>query len=323
MPMSRAGALLAGAMLALGAGAGAQTPPLVELSIPVVTPASPELAVMIADKQGFFREQGLHVTLVTAGSPANVISLVATGGGTIAISSTDSLMGGIAHGLSYKFIAPGFAADPYTLVTVPSVTTWAQLKGQKVLLGQKLDVSGISFSRMAAAHGMTMDDFDIAVAGSTTARYTGLLSGQVQATMISAPFDILAESKGMHVLAVSHDYVKNWMFQGIVANTTWLAEHRPVAVGFLRALRKAIQYGYAHPDVAESTLVAETNVAPDIAKTTYDLGWRQWHAFDPDLRFDLAGMRAVAEGAVASKILTAMPDLASMIDPSVRAEALR
>ena len=208
-------ALLCCTLLALATGAGAQVPAPTELSVAIVSPAASELALFIADKQGFFRDQGLHVSLVTAGSPANVVSLVATGSAEIAVSSTDSLMGGIAHGLPLKFIAPGFQADPYTLVTVPAITSWAQLKGKTVLLGQKLDVSGISFSRMAAAHGMTMDDFDIAVSGSTTTRYTGLLSGQVQATMLNQPFDILAAGKGMHVLAVSHDYVKNWMFQGM------------------------------------------------------------------------------------------------------------
>jgi ABC-type nitrate/sulfonate/bicarbonate transport system substrate-binding protein len=321
MRRSRAIGLVGGALLA-PRPAQAQAA-LTEVSVAIVTPAASELTLYIADKQGFFRDEGLHVTLVPAGNPANVVNLVGTGSAGIAVSSTDSMMGGMVHGLPMKFIAPGFGADPYTLVTSPGITTWQQLKGKTVLLGQKLDVSGISFARMAAAHGLKMDDFDIGVSGSTTTRYAGLLSGQVQATMLNQPYDILAQAKGMHVLAAAHDVVKDWMFQGIAANTAWLAANRPVAVHFLRALRKAIAFGYAQPDAAVAILVATTNIAPDVGKKAYDLNWRQWHAFDPNLRFDLAGMRAVAEGAVSSGILTAVPDLATLYDASLIADALR
>ena len=41
------------------------------------------------------------------------------------------------------------------------------------------------------------------------------------------------------------------------------------------------------------------------------------------MRFDLAGMRAVAEGAVSSGILTAVPDLATLYDASLVDEAVR
>ncbi|HEV8022554.1 MAG TPA: ABC transporter substrate-binding protein [Candidatus Lustribacter sp.] len=322
MRRSRALALLGGTVLVPRQPAQAQAA-LAELSVAFVSPAASELSLFIADKQGFFRDEGLHVTLVASGSPANVVNLVGTGSLGIAVSSTDSLMGGMVHGFPMKFIAPGFGADPYMLVTAPSITTWQQLKGKAVLLGQKLDVTGISFARMAAAHGLKMDDFDIAVSPSTTARYTGVLSGQVQATMLNQPYDILAQAKGMRVLAASHDYMKSWMFQGIAANTNWLAANRPVAVHFLRALHKAIAFGYAQPDAAVAILVAATNIDPDVGKKSYDLGWRQWRAFDPNMRFDLAGMRAVADGAVGSGILTTVPDLATLYDASLVAEAVR
>jgi NitT/TauT family transport system substrate-binding protein len=315
-------ALIACVLLALAVPAAAQNA-LTELSIAIVSPAASELEIYIADKQGFFRDEGLHVNLVTAGSPANVINLLATGNAAIAVSSTDSMMGGIAHGLPLKFIAPGFQANPYTLVTVPSITNWAGLKGKTVMIGQKLDVTGIALTRMAGVHRMTMSDFDLIVAGSTTARYAALMSGNVQATMLNQPYDILAESKGMHVLAAAHDYIKEWSFQSIAANTNWLAANRQLAVRFIRAIRKGIQYGYAHPDESVAILAATTNIAPEIGKKAYDLNWRQWHAFDPNMRFDEKGMQAVAEGAVGSGILTSVPPMRTFYDPSFVSEALR
>ena len=92
------------AALAIGIPASAQNAPT-ELSVAIVSPTAVELDLFIADKQGFFREEGLHVTLITGGSPANVINLVSSGSVGIAADSTDSTMGAIAHGLPLKFIA--------------------------------------------------------------------------------------------------------------------------------------------------------------------------------------------------------------------------
>jgi NitT/TauT family transport system substrate-binding protein len=232
-------------------------------------------------------------------------------------------MGAINHGLPIKMIAPGFQTNPYTLVAVPSVTNWAQLKGKTIVIGPKLDVTGITLGKMVQAHKMTMDDFNVIVSTSTTARFAAISSGNVQAAMLNQPFDLVAISKGMHQLATAHDVIKDWLFEVFSVNTSWVASNRPTAVHFLRAVRKAIQYGYAHPDEAAQILVAVTNIEPDVARKAYDLNWRQWHAFDPNLRFDFAGMRAVANGAVGSGILQSVPDLATFYDPTLVAEAVR
>jgi NitT/TauT family transport system substrate-binding protein len=320
--MMRRFAVLLACVVALALPARAQNAPI-DLSVAIVSPTAVELDLFIADKQGFFRDEGLHVSLVTAGSPAGVINLVSSGNVGIGAGSTDSVMGAIQHGLPLKFIAPGFQTNPYTLVTVGSITDWQQLKGKTVLIGPKLDVTGITLTRMAQAHHMTMDDFNVLVSTSTTARYAGLMSGNVQAAMLNQPYDILAQGKGMHMLAAGHDYIKDWLFEGFVANTNWLASNRPTAVKFLRAIRKAIQFGYAHPAEAIAILTAATHIDPDVARKTYDLNWRQWHAFDPNLHFDIAGLRAVAQGAVGSGILPAMPDVTTFYDTSLVAEALR
>lgn len=296
---------------------------LTDLSVAIVSPTSVELDLFIADKQGFFRDEGLNVSLVTGGSPANAINLLSSGSVGIAADSTDSVMGAIGHGLPIKFIAPGFQSNPYTLVAVGSIPDFAALRGKTIVIGPKLDVTGITLARMLEAHHMTMDDFNVIVSTSTTARYAAVTSGNVQAAMLNQPFDIVAESKGMHQLAAGHDYIKDWLFEGFAVNTAWLAANRPTAVHFLRAVRKAIQFGYAHPDEAAATLTAVTHIDPDIAKKTYDLNWRQWHGFDPNLRFDVAGLRAVAQGAVGSGILPSMPDLGIFYDNSVADEARR
>lgn len=309
------------AALVLAVPAAGQT--LTDLAVGIVSPTAVELDLYIADKEGFFRDEGLNVSIISGGSPSNVVNLLSSGSVGIAADSTDSVMGAISHGLPIKFIAPGFQANPYTLVALPSIPDFAALKGKTIVIGPKLDVTGITLGKILAAHHLTMDDFNVVVSTSTTARYAAVSSGNVQAAMLNQPFDFAAEAKGMHVLAAGHDYIKDWLFEGFAVNTAWLAANRPTAVKFLRAVRKAIQYGYAHPDEAAAILAAQTHLDPEIGKKTYDLNWRQWHGYDPNLRFDVAGLRAVAEGAVGSGILPSMPDLSIFYDNSVAEEARR
>src|SRR5208283_4205191 len=106
----------------------------------------------------------------------------------------------------------------------------------------------------------------------------------VQCAMLLQPFDLLAQAKGMNVLGTAADTLKNWAFTCLVANTNWLAKNGPLTVKFLRAVRRGIEYGYAHQDVAVKVLVQSAHVDPDIATKAYQLDFVKWRAWDPKFK---------------------------------------
>lgn len=323
MRARRLAALLAATLLPLlGAPAAAQPAPD-ELRVGIVAPSAPDWDFFVAEQQGFFRDQRLHVTLITAGSPANAINMLVSNAVEIISDSTDSMIGGIARGLPIRIFAPGFQPDPYTLLTTPGITSWEQLRGKTVILGPKLDVTAFSFDRMAAAQHMTQKDFNVIVAPSTVARYAALSSGHVDAAILAQPFDIVAERRGMHVLAHADDYIKLWLFEGIAARPAWLASHRDAAVRFVRALAKADAFAYAHPAETIAALVGGTRVDEAVAAAAYDLDFRRWHAFDPQQRFSEAAIRAVAERALGAGTITQIPPMSAIYDPSIVQAATR
>lgn len=320
------GALLIAACLACGAPSSAQAQAAsVDVSLAINAPGSGNWLIYIAQQAGFFRDEGLHVDVVTSGSNTNTINLLATGGTNFGLDGSDIEIEAIAHGLPVKIVAPEFGPNPYTLVTVPSVTSWDQLKGKTVVLGAKQDVSSLTFFRVAEAAHLRPDDFTIVTSASSSSRYAALLSGNVQATVLSQPFDILAQEHGLHALAYAADSIKSWMDTCFAVNATWAAlpGNHATVVRFVRALRKAVQYGYAHPDEAIAALVAGTNIAQSTAQKAYDLDFRTRHTFDRDQRLDVAGLSAMSAMLVRQGAIASPPRLEDVLDPSYMKEAAR
>lgn len=311
------------AALALAPNAAMAQPAPVEVLYGELNPTAGEWPVYLAESQGFFKDEGIKFTVINGGSAPNVVNQLATGATNLANNGCDSEIAAIGRGLPFKIVASSFNVNPYSLVVLPSIKTWADLKGKNVILGTKQDVTAIALEQMAAAHNLKMDDFSIVIGGSSPARYAALSSGNVQGALLTQPFDLLAESKGMNVLGSAADTIKEWTFTCIGANNAWAAKNRPLVVKFLRAVRKGVQYGYAHKDAAVKTLVDFIHVDPVIAAKAYDLDFTKWHAFDPNMKTSIPTLQAVAKYQINFGVLREMPKIDDMIDPSYAAEAAR
>ncbi len=192
-----------------------------------------------------------------------------------------------------------------------------------MILGASGDISSITFDLMSAAHGLARTDFTIVRGQTSSSRYQAILSGNVAATVLSQPFSIQAADAGRRTLAMASDTIKDWIDTCIIVNTTWAASNRALVVRFLRAIRKGGLDGYAHPDAAVAALVAATGIGADVARKAYDLDFRRWRAFDPGLRVNPVGLRAMISFAVKEGAIATTPAVGDVYDPSYAAEAVR
>jgi NitT/TauT family transport system substrate-binding protein len=315
------------AVLALVAGwrapAAAQAP-LADVTLAMNAPGSGNWPVYIADQQGFFRDEGLHVSTVVSGSNTATVNLMASGDANIGLDGSDIEIEAIAHGLPLKIVAPEFGPNPYTIVAAAGIANWSQLKGKTVVTGSLQDVSSLTFFKLAAAQHLERKDVSIINSPSSSSRYEALLSGTVQATVLSQPFDILAQEHGFHVLAIGSDSLKAWADTCFAANAKWAGANRATLVHFVRALKKAVRYGYANPDAAVAALVKATNIAPGTARKAYDVDFTQRHVFDINDRIDLkAGLLAMGATIVEAGAAAAMPPIDDVYDASIMLDAAR
>ncbi len=317
-------AVLCATVLAVGIPAArAQTPPLPQVTFAIISDNASEWPVFIAKQQGFFRDEGLDVSIVSASTPPNVMNAVATNAANLGDTGSDTAIAAIVHGLAVKIVAPVFTTNPFVLVVPASIKSWSDLRGKSVVLASKQDVTAMSFAAMAAKNHAKMDDFSITLSGDSSARYAALSSGNVQGAMLAQPFDLEAEANGMHALDTSYATMKDWMFKTVFVNSAWAAANRPTAVKVLRALRSAIRFGYAQREPTVAVLIEATHASPAIARSTYDIDFGTWHAFEPDLKMNERGLLNVARAQVAFGVLTEMPKIGDIYDGSFAAAAAR
>lgn len=304
------------------AGSTAQAP--VEVSLAMNAPGSGNWPVYIAFAQNFFRDEGLHVTPVLSGSNVATINVLASADGNVGLDGSDIEIAAIAHGLPLKIAAPEFGPNPYTVLTAAGITSWAQLKGKTVALGSPQDVSALSFVKLAAQNHLDRGDFTVFTSASSSSRYDALLSGNVQATVLSQPFDILAEEHGFHRLDSGAATLKPWADTSFAVNAKWAAANRAAVVHFVRALKKAVQYGYAHKSEAVAALVQATNIAPSTAQKAYELDFTQLHVFGINDRIDFKrDLLAMGDSILKAGAITSVPAIDDIFDASYLSDASR
>jgi ABC-type nitrate/sulfonate/bicarbonate transport system substrate-binding protein len=319
--------LLAFALLIFAAGvpSAAQTAApaaLTEITYSNLGRSSGEWPLYIADQEGFFRDEGLKFTIVPFNGPQDVANAVASKSVDLGDVQTDTGIDAIAHNLDIRIIAPALTTVPYRLLVLPTITSWGQLKGVTISLGSRNGSTILAYKRLLKAHNVDDSDFSIMVAGNSSLRLAALRSKQVQATMLAQPYDFLAESLGMRVMADSSVVMgKDWIFAAILANNAWATANRATVVHFLRAYRRAIEFAYAHREEAVSILAPIVNIDRDTAEKTYDLTFTKWKGFDPKLRIAPEALQAMARALVDFGNIASVPAAGDMYDGSYAAAA--
>lgn len=297
---------------------------LTEVTYSTLGRSSGEWPLYIADQRGFFRDQGIKLTIVTFNGPQDVANAVASKSVDMGDVQTDTGIDAVAHGLDIRIVAPALTTVPYRLVVLPSITSWPQLKGITISLGSRNGSTILAYKRMLKAHNVDDSDFSIMVAGNSSLRLGALKSQQVQATMLAQPYDFTAEAQGMRVMADSSAVMgKDWVFAAILANNSWATANRALAVRFLRAYAKAIQYAYSHREDAIAILAPIVNIDHETAEKTYDLTFNKWKGYDPKLRIDGAALQAMGRALVEFGNIAKVPATNEMYDPSYAIAATR
>lgn len=311
--------------LATIAGAAAQSGPA-EIRFGDVRAGPLQWPFFIAEREGFFKQEGITISTVSVGNPANIEALLDSGEIEMTSVGGDVLISAIARGRAIKVVAVELDTSPYQLLSIPSISRLDQLKGKSVAIGplRSGDTTGVFYRMIEHAH-LKANDFSLLSGGTSGTRLEALSIGNAQAALLSQPLDLIGIGRGMHVLASGHDVVRNdWMSMSIAVNTRWAAANRVAIVHLLRATVQAISFAYSHEEEAVADLVAAVNIDPEIARANYELYFRNWRAFDPRLRLSTSALKNVEQAMVKAGVLDrSVPATKAIFDPSYLADALR
>jgi NitT/TauT family transport system substrate-binding protein len=263
-----AAAAFAAAVMAMPAARAADT-----IEIGSVDATSANLwPLHIAIQNGYFAADNIKIDLIFAQSNASVIQQLAAGSYNIAPSAgiVDPIRA-INKGAPVALIRIVIQAPPYALLAKPSIEKIEDLKGKIIIIGGPKDVTRIFTDRMLAAHGLKPGDYDYVYAGATSARFSALKSGAVDAALLTLPFNFFAEGMGYRNLGFTFDYLPKMPFAGMAVNRPWAEQHTDVVKRFLDAYNKGVAWFYdpANQAAAVKIQMATSRIKQDDVEKAY------------------------------------------------------
>jgi ABC-type nitrate/sulfonate/bicarbonate transport system substrate-binding protein len=236
-------AVLLGTAIAPGAAAAqpdcADNSPA-SLAIGLFTPSVTTLA---ADSQGFAAEQGLNIQYLQVTSSTQQFRDLRDGNYDLILTSPDNVVDyrfNESNGLGETFdpqIAAGLAGDlSQKLYAQPGMDSFEDLRGGR--LGVDSPRSGFAYLvyKMLREQGLERDvDYEVVPVGGVVQRVAAMLSGEVDATLISGAVEQRLVDAGFPALQAVQDVISPYLGLVVAGREAWLQENCGVAARLLRA----------------------------------------------------------------------------------------
>lgn len=248
--------------------------------------------------EGYFKDEGLDVSIIPAQGGAQVIQAVVSGTAELGFMGVPEVAIARAAGAKVKIVAVNYQKAP---IAVFSLSSGANVSATKQLEGLTLGSGSGSFTPKILQGFMVQNGLDPStlhvVDITPSARASALLTKKVP----SIEFFAMAEPGLQQAAAGVHEKLQTFLpadhglelySNGIGAREDYLAKNPDVVKRFVRAALKGWKFAFEHPDKAaadeikyvpslkpdvieaELQIVRNLAVTPDVEKN--GLGW-----FDP------------------------------------------
>ncbi|MDR5709218.1 MAG: ABC transporter substrate-binding protein [Armatimonadota bacterium] len=262
------------------------------------------LPIWVALEKGFFARQGVDVELTyTPGSVFQMTRLIA-GEFDIAHTAIDNVIAydegqgevrveGQPDLIAFMGGDNGFLR----LVVVPSVRSYADLRGKELSVDALTTGYAFVLRRMLELRGLREGEYQLVSVGGVLQRWEALRQGKHAGTLLITPFDLIARRAGFRVLDHAVDVLER--YQGLVGATrrSWARDHAEELVAYIRGYLAGLAWLYdpVNREEGSSLLARRAGMDPDLAREAFDVLVDPIGGFSPGAAVDLKGVRTVLE----------------------------
>jgi NitT/TauT family transport system substrate-binding protein len=204
----------------------------------------------VALEKGYFRDQGLDVTLDYNMENDN-IALLGANQYQFAVASGEQVLLGRDKTLPVVYVMEWYHRFPVGVVSKieQGITTPQDLRGKTIGIPGLFGASYIGFRALLDQNGIREDELTLDSIGFTQAEAVD--QDRVDAAVIYIPNEpnvLRARGYQVNVLAVS-DYAP-LIANGLITNEKTIADHPALVKAMVNAFQNAISYSIAHPEEA-------------------------------------------------------------------------
>jgi NitT/TauT family transport system substrate-binding protein len=217
----------------------------VEVSIGVAFVNARVAPLWIADKEGFFKKNGIEAKILKLAGGTQGAQAMLSGGIDIGYTDPTSMVAAIAGGAQLTEIMAITNIMPYYLVGSADVKTVADLKGKRV----GSSGLGLSASRLALLVALNKlgldpkrDQITLVAAGAEPERIAGLAAGALGGTVIGPEFRGRIEELKLNILSDLRTLKIPWEQDALVTSKKYLQANQDTVERLMKGLLQANAY---------------------------------------------------------------------------------
>ena len=236
------------------------------LRVPVVSRTVFYLPAWTAEKQGFFKDEGLDVKIEVYDGSEKIFHDLRAGTHQIAIASIESVIAEAYKGGTLRIIAGIAKRPPHFIIAQPEIKTLADLKGKTIGVVSMHEGTTFFVADIAKAGGFALGDVKVEAVGGSPTRALLLKERKIDMGLQPYPLSYEAEAQGFTNLGAMAKLVPDYQFVSVMVDENWASKNRRVLAGFLKALRRGTEYMFAHPDESAELGAKELRTSPAFAR---------------------------------------------------------
>jgi ABC-type nitrate/sulfonate/bicarbonate transport system substrate-binding protein len=266
-------AVMAGGMSALGLplASKAQAAGLTPFKVGLSALANTCLAIWMADEAGFYKAQGLDLSIQKMAGGAQSGPELTSGNLQIMHIGSSSVVRANAGGYDLRTVASLRNTLSFTLFSKAGVKNPADLNGGIIGISSFGSESDATLGMVLAKVGLSRQDVTIKELGIDPNRLAALEAGTITATMLNEPSRSHALAMGLNPIIDPLADQTPWVFTGLVVDNAYLKGHRALLISFLKATLEGNYLALSDAKHSKAVLTRELSLKdPKIVDLAYD-----------------------------------------------------
>ncbi|HEY1852864.1 MAG TPA: ABC transporter substrate-binding protein [Candidatus Binataceae bacterium] len=279
--------------------------------LPVVTvnvfPGGFNWPIFVAQDKGFFAANGIAVEVQSTPDSVTQMTGFSLGEFDIAMTAIDNIVAYV-EGQGQAPIGPqpdfmafmGVDTGFLSLVAAPAIKTIADLRSKTASVDAMTTGYAFVLYEILRRNNLDKDngDYDLVGAGGMAQRWKGLSEGRHQATLLSAPYNLIARAAGFSDLVRATDVIGPYQGNVAAARRSWAAENKERIIGYIRAYRSAVAWLYDRANRTDAIEILSRHLPQlpqEITAASYSELLHPTHGFFPSCELDRTGLACVLE----------------------------
>jgi NitT/TauT family transport system substrate-binding protein len=211
--------------------------------------------IKFSQKQGFFKKQGLDMTMIYVPSGVLAAQTVVSGSALIANNSVSDILNAIAAGAPLKILTVNIDRFQHLFVARPGINSPKDMKGKKVAVSRYGAFSDIETRFLIRQWGMDPErDVQVLQIGNSAARSAALISGGVDGAVVTPAFVPVARNAGLNVIFDLSTIKTRFANIGLMAQEKLIREQPRLVKGAVAGLVYGIKFWKTNPEAAKAYL---------------------------------------------------------------------